>query len=162
MADIVAAVLSGGPRSTKEGLEDAYASLLLGDWFRLAMAITASIARGCLCTPKVGARGEFDVEPCKDDFLINKNIAKPLTQRALLSAVAAQVTEELQPRGALLPQDSEDGLRTTIWRAHEGQIQAWTEKEVLLVYQRLSDICLSDILDKIKAEASVEEITDVI
>jgi hypothetical protein len=50
----------------------------------------------------------------------------------------------------------------TVWRAHEGQIRAWTEKEVLSVYSRLSDICLSDILDKIEAEAPLEEITDTI
>jgi hypothetical protein len=59
-----------------------------------------------------------------------------------------------------MPQDSVDGLRATIWRAHEGQIRAWTEKEVLSVYSRLSDICLSDIMDKLEAEATVEEITE--
>jgi hypothetical protein len=64
--------------------------------------------------------------------------------------------------GALLPQDSVDGLRATVWQVHKGQIRAWTEREVLLVYKQLSDICLSDILDKIEAEASIEEMTDEI
>jgi hypothetical protein len=78
----------------------------------------------------------------------------------LLKVVSAQVLEELNPEGALLPQDSETGLQATIWRAHEGQIRAWTEKEVLSIYKRLSDICLSDIMDKLEAEAPIEEITD--
>jgi hypothetical protein len=64
------------------------------------------------------------------------------------------------PIELLLLQDSVDGLHATIWRAHEGQIQAWTEHEVLSVYKRLSDICLSDILDLIKREATTEEITE--
>jgi hypothetical protein len=50
MAEIVAAVLSGGPRSTKEGEDDVYASLLPGDWFHLATFITVAIARGCIRT----------------------------------------------------------------------------------------------------------------
>jgi hypothetical protein len=70
------------------------------------------------------------------------------------------VLEELKDEGALLPQDSCDGLRATVWRAHEGQIRAWTEREVMSVYSRLSDMCLSDILDLLEREASVEEITD--
>jgi hypothetical protein len=86
----------------------------------------------------------------------------PTSQAVLLQALAAQISEELQPDGALLPQNSADGLRATIWRAHEGQIRAWTEKEVLSVYSRLSDISLSDIMDKLEAQAPIEEITDII
>jgi hypothetical protein len=100
------------------------------------------------------------VEPCKDDFSCDQSLTRPQTQVKLLKAVSVQVMEELNPRGVLLPQDSETGLRTTIWRAHEGQIHAWTEKEVLSIYKRLSDVCLSDIMDKLEAEATVEEITD--
>jgi hypothetical protein len=162
MATIVAVVLSGGPRSTKEGEEDVYASLLPGDWFCLATFITAAIARGCICTSDLAKKGNFEVEPCKDDFSCDKSLTKPRTQADLLKAVSAQVVEELNPCGALLPQDSETGLRATIWRAHEGQIRAWTEKEVLSVYKRLSDICLLDIMDKLEVEAPVGEITDCI
>jgi hypothetical protein len=160
MADIVAAVLSGGPRSTKEGEVDTYAALLPGDWYRLATFIMAAIARGCVRTPDIGRKGDFDVEPCKDSFLFDKSLTSPHTQRDLLSAVSAQVLEELKDEGALLPQDSVDGLRAMIWHAHEGQIRAWMECEVLSVYKRLSDICLSDILDKLEAEAPLAEITE--
>jgi hypothetical protein len=162
MADIVGAVLCGGPCSTSESADNVYGSLLLGDWFRLATFMTASIARGCVHSPDLAKKGAFDVKPCKDDFICDKSLSIPKSQAALLQALTAQVMEELQPEGALLPQDSVDGLRATIWRAHEGQIRAWTEKEVLSVYSRLSDICLSDIMDKLEEEAPIETITDLI
>jgi hypothetical protein len=161
MADIVGAILCGGPCSKEESTEDVYASTLPGDWFRLATFTMAAIARGCARSPGLLKKGSFPVQPCKDDFITDPSIKPPPTQAALLQGLAAQIMEELQPNGALLPQDSVDGLRATVWRAHEGQIRAWTEREVLSVYKRLSDICLSDILDKIESEASIEEITDV-
>jgi hypothetical protein len=162
MADIVGAVLCGGPCSTDESEEDVYGSLLPGDWFRLATFLTAAIARGCVRTTDLAKKGKFDVNPCKDDFEHDPSISTPVSQAALLQALVTQIAEELQPNGALMPQDSIEGLRATIWRAHEGQIKAWTEREVLSVYSRLSDICLSDIVDKLQAEATVEQITETI
>jgi hypothetical protein len=162
MADIVGAVLCGGPCSTDKSDEDVYGSLLPGDWFRLATFLTVAIARGCLRTTNLAKKGNFDVNPCKDDFEHDSAIPTPASQAALLQALVTQIAEELQPNGTLMPQDSVDGLRATIWRAHEGQIKAWTEREVLSVYSRLSDICLSDIVDKLQAEATVEQITDTI
>jgi hypothetical protein len=162
MADIVGAVLCGGPCTTTESDVDAYTSLLPGDWFYLATFVMAAIARGCIRSTDLARKGTFGIYPCKDDFITDPSITTPTTQATLLQVLAAQISEELQPKGALLPQDSADGLRATIWRAHEGQIKAWTEKEVLSVYSRLSDICLSDIMDKLEAEAPVEQITDAI
>jgi hypothetical protein len=161
MADVVGAVLCGGPCTTSESEGDVYSSILPGDWFRLATFMTASIARGCVRSTNLVKKGSFPVEPCKDVFVTAPSIPIPATQGALLQALAAQISEELQPNGALLPQDSIDGLRATIWRAHEAQIRAWTEKEVLSVYSKLSDICLSDIMDKLEAEAPINEITDL-
>jgi hypothetical protein len=161
MADVVGAVLCGGPCSTSEAEGDVYSSILPGDWFRLATFLMASIARGCVRTTNLAKKGSFPVEPCKDVFITAPSIPIPATQGALLPALAAQISEELQPNGALLPQDSSDGLRATIWRAHEAQIRAWTEKEVLSVYTKLSDICLADIMDKLEAEAPITEITDL-
>jgi hypothetical protein len=161
MADLVGAVLCGGPSATSEAEGDVYSSILPGDWFRLATFMAASIARGCVRTTGLAKKGSFPVEPCKDVFITAPSIPIPATQGALLQALAAQISEELQPNGALLPQDSIDGLRATIWRAHEAQIRAWTEKEVLSVYSKLSDICLSDIMDKLEAEAPIAEITDL-
>jgi hypothetical protein len=160
MADVVGAVLCSGPCTTSESTDNVYSSILPGDWFRLATFMTAAIARGCICSSNLAKKGAFAIEPCKDDFVTDPSITTPATQAALLQALAAQITEELQPNGALMPQDSVDGLRATVWRAHKGQIRAWTEKEVLSVYSRLSDICLSDIMDKLEAEAPIEEITD--
>jgi hypothetical protein len=161
MADVVGAVLCGGPCSTSKSDGDVYSSILPGDWFRLATFMAASIARGCIRSTNLAKKGSFLVEPCKDDYIFAPSVPNPATQGALLQALAAQISEELQPNGALLPQDSTDGLRATIWRAHEAQIRAWTEKEVLSVYSKLSDICLSDIMDKLEAEAPIAEITDV-
>jgi hypothetical protein len=162
MADVVGAVLCGSPCSTEESSDDVYSSILLGDWFRLATFMLASVARGCIRSSNLAKKGAFAVQPCKDDFITDPSITTPPTQAALLQGLAAQIMEELQPNGALMPQDSVDGLRATVWRAHEGQIRAWTEKEVLSVYSRLSNICLSGILDKIEAEAPLEEITDAL
>jgi hypothetical protein len=162
MADVVGAVLCGGPCSTSESDEDVYLSILPGDWFRLATFMTAAIARGCVRSTNLQKKGSFTIEPCKDDFVTDPSITIPATQAALLQALVAQISEELQPNGALMPQDSIDGLRATIWRAHEGQIKAWMEKEVLSVYSRLSDVCLSDIMDQLEAEAPIEQITDAI
>jgi hypothetical protein len=161
MADIVGAVLCGGPSDTTESDEDIYASLLPGEWFRLATFMTAAIARGCIRSKNLAKKGAFPVEPCKDTFITDPAVTVPATQAKLLQALAVQVAEELNPDGALMPQDSVDGLRATVWRAHKGQIRAWTEKEVLSVYSRLSDVCLSDILDKLEAEATVEQITEI-
>jgi hypothetical protein len=160
MADIIGAVISGGPRTAAEGENDVWATLPTGDWFRLATFLTAAIVRGCIRTPGVGRKGAFDVEPCRDQSLHDSSLVRPHTQRDLLMVVSAQVLEELKDEGALLPQDSCDGLRATVWRAHEGQIWAWMEREVMSVYSRLSDMCLSDILDLLERKASVEEITD--
>jgi hypothetical protein len=161
MADIVGAVLCGGPSDTSECEGDIYASVLPGEWFRLATFMTAAIARGCIRSNNLAKKGAFPVEPCKDTFITDPSVTVPATQAKLLQALATQVAEELNPEGALMPQDSVDGLRATIWRAHEGQIRAWVEKEVLSVYSRLSEICLSDILDKLEAEATVEQISEI-
>jgi hypothetical protein len=70
MADVVGAVLCGGPCSTEEGEEDVYGSILPGDWFRLATFVLASVARGCIRTPNLARKGAFDVQPCKDDVTL--------------------------------------------------------------------------------------------
>jgi hypothetical protein len=105
MADIVGAVLCGGPCNTNESEEDAYASLLLGDWFRLATFMTVAIARGCIRSSNLAKKGSFDIYPCKDDFNFDPSITTPTSQAVLLQALAAQISEELQPDGALLPQE---------------------------------------------------------
>jgi hypothetical protein len=104
MADVVGAVLCGGPCDTEESNEDVYSSILPGDWFRLALFMLASVARGCVRTTGLLKKGAFPVEPCKDDFVTDPSIAVPATQAALLQGLAAQIMEELRPNGALLPQ----------------------------------------------------------
>jgi hypothetical protein len=160
MVDIVGAVLCAGPRLPKEAELDPFMALPLGDWFRLATYMTVSIARGCVWMPDIAHKGKFELHS-SDTFIHDDSIARPETQRDLLMALMAQVQEELWDEGALLLADSVDGLHSTIWRAHEGNIRAWCEWEVTSIYHHLSDICLMDILDKLEVEAQVEEITDL-
>jgi hypothetical protein len=62
MADIVGAVLCGGPCSTSESDEDVYSSILPGDWFRLATFMTAAIARGCVRSTNLQKKGVTDLQ----------------------------------------------------------------------------------------------------
>jgi hypothetical protein len=57
MADVVGAVLCGGPCSASESNEDVYSSILLGDWFRLATFMTAAITRGCIRSTNLAKKG---------------------------------------------------------------------------------------------------------
>jgi hypothetical protein len=99
MVDIVGAVLCGGPCDTTESEGDIYASVLPGEWFRLASFMMAAIARGCIRSQDLTRKGAFPVEPCKDDFITDPSITAPDTQAQLLQALAAQVMEELNPSG---------------------------------------------------------------
>jgi hypothetical protein len=79
-----------------------------------------------------------------------------------MQALVAQLQEELRPEGAVLPQDSVDGLRATIWRAHEGLIKEATLAQVHSVYSRISTMGLAELVDKVMVEESMESITDTI
>jgi hypothetical protein len=74
-----------------------------------------------------------------------------------------QIIEHLQlDNGPLLPQDSIDGIRSTVWRAHEAHIRAIVEQEALKVEHRLSTMGLSDLIDKLERDAPIEEITETL
>ena len=83
--------------------------------------------RGCVRTPDVACQGEFDFDPCLDTFEHATSIPRPSTQRDALQRMASQLVEELQLDGAMmLPQDSIDGIRNTVWRMHEQYCYAST------------------------------------
>jgi hypothetical protein len=65
-----------------------------------------------------------------------------VTQLAGLQALVVQLQEELWEEGALLPQDTADGIRATIWRAHEGLIREATLAQVNSVYSRITTMVL--------------------
>jgi hypothetical protein len=106
--------------------------------------------------------GNFPFQLCRDDLLHNHHLPEPATQLSLLQALIAQLQEELRVEGALLPQNSVDGLRATIWRAHEGLIRETTLVQVNQAYTRISTMGIGALVDKILAEESMEEITDEI
>jgi hypothetical protein len=162
MLDVVGAVLSTGPRWSEDSDADVWTMLLPGDWFRVCTYITAAMTRGCVRTKNIPKMGNFPFEPCRDDLIHSSKLPPPATQLSGLQALVAQLQEELCPEGALLPQDSVDGLRATIWRAHEGLIKEATLAQVNSVYSRISTMGLAELVDKVMAEESMESITDTI
>jgi hypothetical protein len=162
MLDIVGAVLSTGPRWSQDSDTDVWMMLPPGDWFRVCTYITAAMTRGCVRTNNIWKMGNFPFEPCRDELIHSNRLPPPATQLSGLQALVAQLQEELRPEGALLPQDSADSLRATIWRAHEGLIREATLAQVNSVYTRISTLGLAELVDKVMGEESVESITDTI
>jgi hypothetical protein len=162
MLDVVGAVLSTGPRWSEESDADVWTMLPPGDWFRVCTYITAAMTHGCVRTKSISRMGNFPFEPCRDDLIHSSRLPPPATQLSGLQALVAQLQEEIRPEGALLPQDSVDGLRATIWRAHEGLIREATLAQVNSVYSRISTMGLAELVDKVMAEESMESITDTI
>jgi hypothetical protein len=136
--------------------------LLPGDWFRVCTYITAAMTCSCVRTNNVCKMGNFPFEPCRDDLIHSSKLPPPATQLSGLQALVAQLQEELHPEGALLPQDSADGLRAMIWRAHEGLIREATLAQVNSVYARISTLGLAELVDKVMGEEPIESITDTI
>jgi hypothetical protein len=119
--------------------------------------------RGCVRTPRVARMGNFPLLPLRDSFLYGNDLPELHTQTDALKAMATQILENLQlDNGPLLPQDSIDGIRSTVWRAHEAHIRAIVEQEALQVAHRLSTMGLSDLIDKLERDAPIEEITDTL
>jgi hypothetical protein len=162
MLDVVGAVLSTGPRWSEDSDTDVWTMLPPGDWFRVCTYITAAMTHGCVRTANISKMGNFPFEPCRDDLIHSNKLPPPATQLSGLQALVAQLQEELRPEGALLPQDSVDSLRATIWRAHEGLIREATLAQVNSVYTRISTMGLAELVDKVMAEESMESITDTI
>jgi hypothetical protein len=159
--DIAGAALSMGPRNERDG--DTWRMLRPSNWFCASSYVLAAVLRGCVRTEGVACMGNFPLEPLRDSFLYGNGLPKLNTQTDALKAMATQIIENLQlDNGPLLPQDSVDGIRSTVWRAHEGHIQAIVEQEALKVEHRLSTMGLSDLIDKLERDAPVEEITEVL
>jgi hypothetical protein len=159
--DIAGATLSMGPRESQDG--DPWRMLRPSDWFRASTYMLAAIARGCVRTPKVARLGNFPLLPLRDSFLYSNNLPELDTQTDALRALATQIIENLQlDNGPLLPQDSVDGIRSTVWRAHEAHIRAIVEQEALKVEHKLSTMGLADLIDKLERDAPIEEITETL
>jgi hypothetical protein len=159
--DIAGATLSMGPRNEHDG--DIWRMLRPSDWYRASTFILASVLRGCVCTPRVAKLGNFPLLPLQDSFIYSNNLPELETQADALRAMAMQILENLQvDNGLLMPQDSVDGIRSTVWRSHEAHIRAIVEQEALKVAHRLSTMGLSDLINKLERDAPIEEITEVL
>ncbi|KAN0132477.1 hypothetical protein V8E53_009736 [Lactarius tabidus] len=158
--DIAAAVLSGGPCTDHN---DLWASLRPSDWYRASTHILASVLRGAVRTKHVGKKGDFLLEPMRDSYLRSDLLPPIETQRDLLEAIALQIAEQLTlDNGPYLPQDSVDGIRATVWRAHEAQIRAAVARKANEVEDRITTLGLSELIDKLLNEATTQEITETI
>ncbi|KAN0130580.1 hypothetical protein V8E53_011666 [Lactarius tabidus] len=159
--DIAGAALSMGPRDGLDG--DTWRMLRPSDWFRASTYILAAVLRGCVRTPKVARMGNFPLRPLRDSFLYGNDLPELESQTDALRAMAAQIIENLElDNGPTLPQDSIEGIRSTVWRTHEAHIRAIVEQEALQVEHRLSTMGLSDLIDKLERDAPIEDITDVL
>ncbi|KAN0141595.1 hypothetical protein V8E53_000057 [Lactarius tabidus] len=158
--DIAAAVLSGGPCSDQN---DLWATLRPSDWYRASTHILASVLRGAVRTKQVGKKGDFPIEPLRDAYLRSNLLPKLETQRDLLEAIALQIAEQLTlDNGPYLPQDSVDGIRATVWRAHEAQIRAAVTRKANEVEDRITTMGLAELIDNLLNEATTQEITATI
>ncbi|KAN0135502.1 hypothetical protein V8E53_006781 [Lactarius tabidus] len=159
--DIAGATLSMGPRNEQDG--DPWQMLRPSDWYRASTYILAAVLQGCVRTPKVARLGNFPLLPLQDSFLYGNKLPELETQMDTLRAMATQIIKNLQlDNGPLLPQDSIDSIRSTVWHAHEAHIRAIVEQEALKVEHRLSIMGLSDLIDKLEQDAPIEEITETL
>ncbi|KAN0135509.1 hypothetical protein V8E53_006788 [Lactarius tabidus] len=160
--DIAGAALSAGPRADNDQ-DEIWRLLRPSDWYRAATHTMAAILRGAVRTKHVGRAGNFPIEPLRDDYRRSDNPPRVRTQQDLLEAMALQIAEHLTlDNGPYLPQDSINGIRATVWCAHQAQIQAAVAAKANEVKDRLTTMGLSDLIDKLLNEASWEEITDTI
>ncbi|KAN0136092.1 hypothetical protein V8E53_005952 [Lactarius tabidus] len=160
--DLAGAALSAGPRLDSDQ-EDIWRLLRPSDWYRAATHTMAAILRGAVRTKHVGRLGNFPITPLRDEYRRSNNLPHVETQRDLLEAMALQIAEQLSlDNGPYMPQDSVDGIRATVWRAHEAQIRAAVTAKANEVEDRLTTLGLSDLIDKLLNEASWEEITSTI
>jgi hypothetical protein len=103
------------------------------------------------------------LHPLRDTYRRSNNLPEVETQRDLLEAIAFQITEHLSlDNGPYLPQDSIDGIRATVWRAHEAQIRMAVSQKANEVEHKLTTMGLAELIDNLLNEASVEEITNTV
>jgi hypothetical protein len=55
-----------------------------------------------------------------------------------------------------------DGIRATVWRAHEAQIRAAVTRKANEVEDRITTMGLAELIDNLLNEASTQEITATI
>ncbi|KAN0136211.1 hypothetical protein V8E53_006071 [Lactarius tabidus] len=158
--DIAAAVLSGGPSKDPN---DLWPTLRPSDWFRASTHVLASVSRGILRTKDAGRNSNFPLEPMRDKYLCSDSLPQLETQRDLLETLALQIAEHLNlDNGPYLPHDSMDGIRATVWRAHEAQIRAAVVRKAGEVEDRITTMGLSELIDNLLNEASMDTISETI
>jgi hypothetical protein len=159
--DLAAAALSVGP--CIDNSDNVWSLLRPSDWYHAATHTMAAILRGCIHTKDIGCLGNFPLHPLQDTYRRANTLPAVDTQRDLLEAISLQIAEHLSlDNGPYLPQDSIDGIRATVWRVHEAQIRMAVTTEANEVEHKLTTMGLSELIDNLLNEASIEETTDTI
>ncbi|KAN0130457.1 hypothetical protein V8E53_011720 [Lactarius tabidus] len=118
--------------------------------------------RMCMHTQS-SMHGQFPSPPPTRFIHLGNNLPELETQTDTLKAMAMQIIENLQlDNGLIMPQDSIDGIHSTVWHVHEAHIRAIVKHEALKVEHRLSTMGLLDLIDKLECNAPMEEITDTL
>jgi hypothetical protein len=158
--DLAAAALSVGPCANNN---DVWSLLRPSDWFRAATHTMAAILRGCVRTKNVGRLGNFPLHPLRDNYRRSNNLPELETQCDLLEAISLQIAEHLSlDNGPYLPQDSIDGIRATVWHAHEAQIRMAVSQKANEVEHKLTTMGLAELINNLLNKASIEEVTNTI
>ncbi|KAN0138338.1 hypothetical protein V8E53_003801 [Lactarius tabidus] len=145
--DLAAAALSVGPRT--DNTDDVWSLLRPSDWYRAATHTMAAILRGCVRTKNVGRLGDFPLHPLRDIYRSSSALPAVNTQHDLLEAISLQIAEHLSlDNGPYLPQDTQIRMAVTE-KANE-------------VEHKLTTMGLSELIDNLLNEASVEEISNTV
>jgi hypothetical protein len=159
--DLAAAALSVGPRA--DNSDDVWSLLRPSNWYRAATHTMAAILRGCIRTKHIGRLGNFSLHLLRDSYRRSNNLPVVETQQDLLEAISLQIAEHLSlDNGPYLPQDSIDGIRATVWRAHEAQIRMAVTAKANEVEHKLTTMGLSELIDNLLNEAMEEEIMNTV
>ena len=162
MAQIVGAAISAGPCNDDAWRNgEVLAGLDNSSWFRLTMAIMASVARGCGRVPNVHARGKFPIDYEADSFTYSNDLEAPSSQSDVIHKMAAQIYSAMGGPG----EDDDPGhrainIRAAQWERFEWAIHSETAAQAASISQYVDSTSLLDIMTQVMTERLLEEITD--
>ena len=163
-ADIIIGALSVGPLDTGGSETDAYRCLSPSSWFRLATAVLAGLTRGAVRTTMLRARGDFPFRPCLDSVALPKGVPEPATQSDAVRLLLNQLTNEFDVcRGASgLTEEEMTRLDQCRWPLFARELRTRMRDDTIELSERVSYFGLVDLAKAVHAEATEEELKDII
>ena len=162
MITFVSTALSMGPR-LKEDVDsgDCFVFLKNSSWYRTAMAMVASILRGCVRTSDVRERGMYELDNC-DSFYFAESLRALASMLEALQFMVAQLMELLLPDTCSLPPASVEGIRAQIWEKHEQALRAEVEERFQRIRERLDPDRFASLIDHILSSPSSRSLPDLV